>query len=239
LVCFDYTWIFFYVLFLAEPSKLSIFSHDICFDFRLNLKQNKKNWFFFWKKEKNIYPLVDRLIRLILTLPVSTATTERVFSVMNIVRTSIRNRIENDFLASYLNKTKSCWFFLQVMYNKLKQILYLVILFLTTSNKIILAPPRVAAMQWPIPIPIRKLHVLLFLAQFKYHFTILLSTLKEKVCFDLDFISYCIWWWICENLVTTEHVHCYIIHKPVQKDSVFIAFGCMHPLLLYNWCFFF
>jgi hypothetical protein len=77
-----------------------------------------------------------------LTLPVSTATTERAFSVMNIVRTSIRNRIENDFLASYLNKTKSCWFFLQVMYNKLKQILYLVILFLTTSNKIILAPPR-------------------------------------------------------------------------------------------------
>jgi len=27
---------FFYVLFLAEPPKLSIFSHDICFDFRLN-----------------------------------------------------------------------------------------------------------------------------------------------------------------------------------------------------------
>lgn len=97
----------------------------------------------------------------------------------------------------------------------------------------------VAAMQWLIPIPIRKLHVLLVLAQFKYHFTILLSTLKEKVCFDLDFISYSIWWWICENLVTTEHVHCCIIHKPVQKDSVFIAFGCMHPLLLYNWCFFF
>jgi hypothetical protein len=40
-------------LFLAEPSKLSIFSYDICFDLRLNHEQNKKNWFFFWKK--NIY----------------------------------------------------------------------------------------------------------------------------------------------------------------------------------------
>ena len=66
---------------------------------------------FFEKKEKNIYPLVDRLIRFILTLPVSTATTERAFSAMKIVKISQRNRIENDFLASYLNKTKLCWFF--------------------------------------------------------------------------------------------------------------------------------
>jgi protoheme ferro-lyase len=76
-----------------------------------------------------MYPLVDRLIRLILTLPVSTTTTKRAFSAMKIVKISLRNRIENDFLASYLNKTKSCWFFLQLMYNKLKQILYLIILF--------------------------------------------------------------------------------------------------------------
>jgi hypothetical protein len=66
---------------------------------------------FFEKKEKNIYPLVDRLIRFILTLPVSTATTERAFSAMKIVKISLRNRIKNDFLASYLNKTKLCWFF--------------------------------------------------------------------------------------------------------------------------------
>jgi len=76
-----------------------------------------------------MYPLVDRLIRLILTLPVSTTTIKRAFSAMKIVKISLRNRIENDFLASYLNKTKSCWFFLQLMYNKLKQILYLIILF--------------------------------------------------------------------------------------------------------------
>ena len=43
---------FFYVLFLAEPFKLLIFSHNKCFHFRLNLKQNKKNLIFFF--EKNI-----------------------------------------------------------------------------------------------------------------------------------------------------------------------------------------
>ena len=64
--------------------------------------------FFFEKKIKNIYPLVDRLIRFILTLPVSTATTERAFSAMKIVKISLHNRIENDFLTSYLNKTKLC-----------------------------------------------------------------------------------------------------------------------------------
>jgi hypothetical protein len=55
-----------------------------------------------------MYPLVDRLIRLILTLPVSITTTERAFSAMKIVKISLHNRIENDFLTSYLNKTKLC-----------------------------------------------------------------------------------------------------------------------------------
>jgi hypothetical protein len=49
-----------------------------------------------------IYPLVDRLIQLILTLHVSTATTERVFSAMKIVKIRLRNRMEDDFLANYL-----------------------------------------------------------------------------------------------------------------------------------------
>lgn len=43
--------------------------------------------------------LVDRLIRLVLTLPVSTATTERAFSAMNLVKTPLRNKMDNDFLA--------------------------------------------------------------------------------------------------------------------------------------------
>ncbi|KAI3463665.1 hypothetical protein Pfo_020328, partial [Paulownia fortunei] len=48
------------------------------------------------------YYLVDRLIKLILTLPVSTATTERAFSFIKIVKTRLRNKMEDDFLASSL-----------------------------------------------------------------------------------------------------------------------------------------
>jgi hypothetical protein len=57
---------------------------------------------FFFKKKKNIYPLVDRLIWLILTIPVSTATTKRVFLAMKIIKIRLRNRMEDDFLANYL-----------------------------------------------------------------------------------------------------------------------------------------
>jgi len=53
-------------------------------------------------KKSKIYPLVDRLIRFILTLHVSIATTERAFSAMKIVKTRLRNRIDDDFLANYL-----------------------------------------------------------------------------------------------------------------------------------------
>ncbi|XP_028062425.1 uncharacterized protein LOC114265791 [Camellia sinensis] len=48
------------------------------------------------------YPLIDRLIRLVFTLPVSTATSERAFSVMKLIKSKLRNRIEDGFLASYL-----------------------------------------------------------------------------------------------------------------------------------------
>nr|KJB29143.1 hypothetical protein B456_005G086600 [Gossypium raimondii] len=55
-----------------------------------------------------MYPLVDRLIRLILTLPVSTASSERVFSTMKIVKTRLRSKMEDKFLRSslvvYINK---------------------------------------------------------------------------------------------------------------------------------------
>jgi hypothetical protein len=49
-----------------------------------------------------IYPLIDRLIRLILTLPVSTVTTEQAFSTMKIVKIRLHNRMNDDFLANYL-----------------------------------------------------------------------------------------------------------------------------------------
>ncbi|XP_016177983.1 zinc finger MYM-type protein 1-like [Arachis ipaensis] len=46
------------------------------------------------------YPLIDRLIRLVLTLPVS--TTERSFSAMNIVKSRLRNKMEDELLANCL-----------------------------------------------------------------------------------------------------------------------------------------
>ncbi|XP_061345948.1 uncharacterized protein LOC133291663 [Gastrolobium bilobum] len=53
-------------------------------------------------RKSNSYHLVDRLIRLILTLPVSTASGERAFSAMKIVKTRLRNKMEDDFLANNL-----------------------------------------------------------------------------------------------------------------------------------------
>uniref|UniRef100_A0A8R7U124 HAT C-terminal dimerisation domain-containing protein n=2 Tax=Triticum urartu TaxID=4572 RepID=A0A8R7U124_TRIUA len=48
------------------------------------------------------YYLIDRLIRLILTLPVSTATTEHAFSAMKVVKTRLRNKMEDMFLRDCL-----------------------------------------------------------------------------------------------------------------------------------------
>ena len=43
--------------------------------------------------------MIDKLIRLVLTLPISTATTERAFSVMKLLKTKLHNRMEDEFLA--------------------------------------------------------------------------------------------------------------------------------------------
>ena len=48
------------------------------------------------------YPLVDRLIRLILNLTVDTITTEHAFSAMKSAKTSLRNMMEDEFLLDYL-----------------------------------------------------------------------------------------------------------------------------------------
>ncbi|XP_028057568.1 uncharacterized protein LOC114261503 [Camellia sinensis] len=53
-------------------------------------------------KKSTSYPLIDKLIRLVLTLPVSTAALECAFSAMKLVKSKLRNRIEDGFLASYL-----------------------------------------------------------------------------------------------------------------------------------------
>ena len=49
-----------------------------------------------------IYFLVNRLIPLIMTLSVSTATTKRAFSAMKIVKTRLRNKMSDDFVADSL-----------------------------------------------------------------------------------------------------------------------------------------
>ncbi|KAK9690797.1 hypothetical protein RND81_09G154700 [Saponaria officinalis] len=49
-----------------------------------------------------IYYLIDRLVRLVLTLPVSTATAERAFSAMKLIKTALRNRMEDDYLTDSL-----------------------------------------------------------------------------------------------------------------------------------------
>ncbi|XP_073022503.1 uncharacterized protein [Primulina eburnea] len=53
-------------------------------------------------KKAATYDLVFRVIVLVLTLPVSTATIERSFSAMNIVKTRFRSKMEDDFLSDVL-----------------------------------------------------------------------------------------------------------------------------------------
>ena len=48
--------------------------------------------------KSKIYFLIDRLIRIVLTLPVSTATTKRVFSTMKLLKTRLLNRMEDELL---------------------------------------------------------------------------------------------------------------------------------------------
>ncbi|XP_075640225.1 uncharacterized protein LOC142611967 [Castanea sativa] len=55
------------------------------------------------KSRKSIdYHLIYRVVILVLTLPVSIATTERAFSAMNIVKTWLVDKVQDDFLADSL-----------------------------------------------------------------------------------------------------------------------------------------
>ena len=56
------------------------------------------------------YPLVYALVTLALILPVATATVKIAFSVMNIIKNRLHNRIGdqwmNDYLVTYIEKDK-------------------------------------------------------------------------------------------------------------------------------------
>ncbi|KAM5583814.1 hypothetical protein ABKV19_003607 [Rosa sericea] len=46
--------------------------------------------------------LIERLVRLVMTLPVSTATTERAFSAMKLIKNRLRSKMSDDFLADLM-----------------------------------------------------------------------------------------------------------------------------------------
>ncbi|XP_059285124.1 uncharacterized protein LOC132038477 [Lycium ferocissimum] len=53
------------------------------------------------KKHLN-YPLVFGLVKFVLLLPVATATIERAFSAMKLIKSELRNRMDDDFMSSYI-----------------------------------------------------------------------------------------------------------------------------------------
>ena len=72
--------------------------------------------------KKNVsYPLVYSLVTLALILPVATATVEKAFSAMNIIKNRLHNRIGdqwmNDCLVTYIEKN----IFKTIEYEKIMQ----------------------------------------------------------------------------------------------------------------------
>ena len=62
-------------------------------------------------RKSHIYFLLDRLIRLVLTLHVSTVTTKRTFSAIKPIKTTHRNKMENKFffrMYGYLHRKRNC-----------------------------------------------------------------------------------------------------------------------------------
>ncbi|XP_050258909.1 uncharacterized protein LOC126703892 [Quercus robur] len=57
--------------------------------------------------KSKFYHLIDKLIRLVLTLPVSIATTEQAFSTMKLLKTRLRNRMKDELLY----RKGNCWEF--------------------------------------------------------------------------------------------------------------------------------
>ena len=51
-------------------------------------------------RKSEYYPLIYRVVKLVLTLLISTATTERAFSAMNVIKTDLCNKMEDEFLSN-------------------------------------------------------------------------------------------------------------------------------------------
>ena len=63
-------------------------------------------------RKHETYPLIYLLVKLVLTLPVVTATVERNFSAMKYIKNELRNRMGNrwmnDCLMVYIEKDVAC-----------------------------------------------------------------------------------------------------------------------------------
>ena len=68
---------------------------------KLKILSELCQWLVRTKNSKH-HKLVYRIMRLVLALLISTATTKRTFSAMKVVQTNIRNKMENDFLTDSL-----------------------------------------------------------------------------------------------------------------------------------------
>ena len=72
--------------------------------------------------KSNIYFLIDRLIHLVLILPVSTTTTERAFSALKLLKIRLRNRMEDELLADnmivYIKKEIARNFTIEMIINE-------------------------------------------------------------------------------------------------------------------------
>ena len=84
--------------------QLELFELDVCQNFDLQKMSTISKLCQVLVKTRKliIYPLVDRLICFALTLFFSTAIIERVFFVMKLIKTRLKNKMEDDFLASYM-----------------------------------------------------------------------------------------------------------------------------------------
>ena len=49
-------------------------------------------------RKSEYYPFIYRVVKIVLTLPVSTTTTKRAFSAINVIKTDLRNKMEDEFL---------------------------------------------------------------------------------------------------------------------------------------------
>ena len=80
------------------------FKHNVVQDLefkKLNSLSKLCQWLVRTRNSEH-YKLVYRIVRLVLTLLVSTATTERAFSAMKVIKTNLQNKMENDFLTNSL-----------------------------------------------------------------------------------------------------------------------------------------